>query len=47
MALWQVCAIRDALRGNSVIDMVFVTSYKAPLGAFVTHVKRHNLQILH
>lgn len=45
MALWQVCAMRGALRGDSVIDVVFVTSHKAVRKG--VGVKRHNLQILH
>lgn len=50
MALWQVCAMRGALRGDSVIDVVFVTSHKAVrkrVGGFWCQVKRHSLQILH
>lgn len=43
MALWQLYAMRDALRGDSVIDLVFVISRKAAC----YDVKRHLLQILH
>lgn len=42
-------AMRDALRGDSVIDLGFVASHKAVrtrVGAFMT-MKRHNLQINH
>lgn len=35
-----------ALRGDSIIDLVFVTSDKA-VSKIWGQVKRHNLQILH
>lgn len=39
--------MRGALRGDSVIDLVFVTSDKAVRKYVWCQVKRQNLQILH
>lgn len=48
MALWQLYAMRDALQGDSVIDLVlghFTQGCEDGRGGFHDRVKRHSLQI--